>query len=415
MRFDAVRALALARQFDGARPAGSDAERRAADLVAEHFGRAGLRVERREVVGSRFGERVAGPLGWWGCGVLATFAVALTGSASPWAARLAAALVAPSWALAAFGARLRPGGRLLPCVVSPNVLADRPSAASPETRVVFVTHLDTAPTGRASRTRGRGLLLVLLALVVNLLAVHMEDREWVRAFGASWALVLSGEAVRWRRAGPSRRRDAPEAAAVVPLALAALALDAAALALPGSTRLVGFGLLASIWACVALGALTLAPRRCGPGPAEDNRAGLAALVELARAWSEGSHERIETRFAAIGGPAGACDLARLAREEWPAKPTLFVRLDATDPGPELVLVGGGMALWLAMKAAADLWLPHRLAGCLHDRDARYDQPFVRAILPIVTVVGGEATLAAAVQLATELALRWVEKGRPIRR
>src|SRR5690349_13692910 len=107
MRFDAERALALVGRFAGPRPAGSDAERRAADLVAEHFARAGLRVERREVVGSRLAERVVRPLGWCGCALLATVAVALRDGGNAGAARLAVALSAASWALAAFGARLR--------------------------------------------------------------------------------------------------------------------------------------------------------------------------------------------------------------------------------------------------------------------------------------------------------------------
>jgi hypothetical protein len=62
MRFDIDRAMAHIRALDDARPAGSEAERRAADDVAERLQGAGLSVERREAAGRALAGRIATPV-----------------------------------------------------------------------------------------------------------------------------------------------------------------------------------------------------------------------------------------------------------------------------------------------------------------------------------------------------------------
>src|SRR4051794_12897850 len=68
MRFDAERAMTRVGALDGRRFAGTTGERHAAAEVATEFDRLGLRVERLDVIGSRFPDLFAARLGWLGVG-----------------------------------------------------------------------------------------------------------------------------------------------------------------------------------------------------------------------------------------------------------------------------------------------------------------------------------------------------------
>lgn len=362
MRFDADQAAALADQFDSLRLAGGAGARQAADRVAEALERAGLRVERARAPGPPEAADEAAAVEVWPAAVVAVLAGLgleigiLTGRAESGPFTLAAifALIVLV-ALAGRLVRRRLGGAARGSAES--VHAERPGQASAPARVVFLTHLDTRPTPEAQRFRR---------------LVGALDWGWL---GLLWlpCLVVGGAA--WlERAGPG--------------------------------LLVALGLLAAV--------RQLDPwvRSRAPYPA-DNRTGLAVLLELARSWSAAAPARIEAHFLAVGAPIRPWDQAGWADRlrSWPRKPTLVVNLDAPGLGPALLLDGQGEALRLALAAARDLWLPHRAADL---RAVPLDHRACAAAgLPAIGIVGDlDATaidrplLAAAGQLAVELALRW---------
>jgi hypothetical protein len=186
-------------------------------------------------------------------------------------------------------------------------------------------------------------------------------------------------------------------------------------------RGVRIGLLVALWILVIFqSADGLLPR--GLLDDADNRSGLAALISLARTLPRSVKERIGIEL--IAGDVHA--LADLAGVRSPGRPTVFVRLIEPEPRKELILVGQGPALEFAEAAAKGLWIPHRVR--------RFDWVWrgfgtrVRHVegASIVCVIGdtavererlfpprarepvedNHASLASAVQLATEIALRW---------
>ena len=59
MKFDAARVTGMIEKLAAPQYQGQDGEATVADFVAQQFTEIGLAVERREVVGSRFPQRVA--------------------------------------------------------------------------------------------------------------------------------------------------------------------------------------------------------------------------------------------------------------------------------------------------------------------------------------------------------------------
>ena len=157
----------------------------------------------------------------------------------------------------------------------------------------------------------------------------------------------------------------------------------------------------------------------------DNRTGLAVLLELARTWPRRADARIEAHFVAVGGQgldgAGSRALEETIRAEWPVKPTLLIDLSAPGVGKGLIVAARGHAD-LAGSAAADLWIPHRLARrhvwttwarpvSTLDDDVVWligDEAFARSDRGEAIAVDPDA-LGRAAQLATEIALRWARR------
>ncbi|SIN97013.1 Peptidase family M28 [Singulisphaera sp. GP187] len=150
----------------------------------------------------------------------------------------------------------------------------------------------------------------------------------------------------------------------------------------------------------------------------DNRTGLAILAELAQSLPKRLHDRVEIRLVAVGGSSagqpGALALADDIRRRWPPKPTLVINLDSPGLGPTVRLLGKGKGLEVARGAAKDLWIPYQVSQrafcCLDHR------PFALNRIPAISLAGDRkgtriepACLAATVQLATEVAMRWARQ------
>lgn len=142
----------------------------------------------------------------------------------------------------------------------------------------------------------------------------------------------------------------------------------------------------------------------------DNRTGLAALLELARAWAAARVGRVEARFGVF--PARGVNKRELAAlvDGWPTCPTLAVILERPGLGREVAIRAHEPARTIALAAARGLRLPHRAKrrGGLALRALKF--PCASGTL----VLGSAgrpaqyepALLMATLQLAAELALRW---------
>jgi hypothetical protein len=353
MRLDAERLREQAGRFAGLRLPGSVEERQAADMVADELAAAGFRVRREDT--STVGEPDDSPLVFGLAAGFTGLAIGLIdrlGLAAPGLYTLGAAFTGLI-ALSLLVRRVRTGRWGPPRLIAPSVIAEPADVVPAGARVVFVTHCDTRPPLGSHRLRWRWACLDLL---------------WIAAL---WGPCFYYGAEEWLiRAGPS--------------------------------------LLSSLGVLALLRSLDPWQHQPVPYPA-DNRTGLALLIELARGWPRGAPGRLDVGFLAVGRlPDTALrDRAR----SWTDKPTLVLNLEAPGVGRELLLAGSGEARALAETAARDLWLPWRRAGwTAAPLDHRV---FAWAGLPAVSLVGEldaaqvePASLAAAGQLATELALRW---------
>ena len=293
MRFDAERALAEADEFAFPRLARSPGERRGADLLVAKLTAAGLAADRRDAAPPKVPGLaiLAGLVAWlWLATGRALPEATLLGRFGLLAAGIAL-LLSAILRLAESVRRQGLDGK------AQQLLAARPGDAGAAARVVFVTRLYTINSRAILR-----LHWALLILVVTVGAFLMTP----------WAAGLIG-----------------------------------------STRWAGPALLAAHWGGLVLmfAAPKGGPQAPWPG---DNRSGLSALAELARAWPKTADRRVEVRFAATSGRG---DLARIIAREWPAKPTLVVVLESPGLGDGLILDARGAARPLARSAAEALWIP----------------------------------------------------------
>lgn len=293
MKFDADRAVGLARTFPSDRRPGSPAEWQAAEAIAAHLAAAGLHVERATIETPAEPEAPSATIA---CGAI--FAGAL--------------LVATSWA---FGMRFGP---------DPLTLA---MGFSGLTLLGLIER--KLKTGAWSAARWKRPLV----------------RAWAKAAtdGATARIVFVG-----RVASPlsSRARAWKRLLSWFEMTwLAALVLPCfyygswTWLGHAGAIAMILLGVIALLWPRA---------RRLAPTDA-DQRTGLALLVELARSgWAQ---TQFATEFIALGG---SLDSTRLS-DAWNDRPTLVITLEAPGVGPSLGLFGPQRDL--AMSAARDLWLP----------------------------------------------------------
>lgn len=352
MNFDPERVLALAKMFDFLRAVNTPGEQRAADLVAEEFRRAGLRVERRTIRDVRL-HRILWPI----YAVCLWLGIAMAFLNASIIARLGLTALGMAGLAAAF--RINPGlSRASLLIPTEQVMGRRPCDSAPPARVVVHARHATIP--RRSEFIGRLMIGVLGAIsLLTLLAP------------ASFDLDL------W-----------PPKVAITLL----------------------FG-----WWISTLLLLGLPENLGAEQRSRHSRTGPAVLAELARSWPGGHGDRIEVLFVSTGGIwNGPANLGEFVRRDASGRPTLVVNLDAPGLGPRLVFVGSKPGLALANKAAKGLWLPRRVSR--RRWESPFIRLFTGPGLAYVSVRGDQrsapvdpAVLNATAQLVIEMALRWARQ------
>lgn len=359
MRFDPKRALEEAGAFPENRLPWTDRGRMGIRLAAEAFARAGLQVECLEVNGFPSARNLQLAIGWLGFGFWLTLALLFKlhgGFGLP--IRAVMLLLAPAWLLMSGSVVHWLAPRFGRAIRTKNVIAQRTSAPIAKLRVVFVTSLDASPPlPQTSARKWSGWLFTLLVLI---------------QFFISLSRVTLPTAIKF--------------------------------ALPATFQIV---LVA--WVVGRIRPFV------GEGKT-DNADGLGALTELARTWPKSFDERLETRFAALGGQAlnlaGLRALGRQIREDWPRKPTLVVGLWSPGVGQRITLASPSLEE-LAGEAAASLWIPTRRPRSVTIMNDLCpfgnDPPFI-GLVGVAEPGEGPAfsleSLTRTAQLATELALRW---------
>jgi hypothetical protein len=376
MKFDAARVTGIIEKLGDLQYDGQEGEANVADFVAQQFTEMGMAVERREVVGSRFPQRVAAWLGWLVYGALITASYVLL-----WKNRLSISLaivlllVGHAWLLVVLHNGIRFGRRRPPLETAPLVIASFPGESSPPIRVVF-----QAVLGGLKADFFQSFRLNRLLIAMSLHYLFLMDA--VARFGRQ----------------------------------------------PGGTQFVPIDsiLFAMIWIeIVCVLAWGYGSSRSVNASQQADRRGLSVLLELARNWPRTRSNQVETVFVAAGGQrldyAGSREVVRLLRSEWSSKPTFLVLFFAAGAGNEL-LVCEGIVHYSGLKklvadAATSLWIPIR-------------RPHSWAIVPFwpiastwsgqyIAIIGSDLkalsnssvdpqVLHRAIQLSSEIALRWAK-------
>ncbi len=385
MKYDAARTSAIFQKLGDSDFAGPNGEGRIADFVAGEFERMGWRVERREVEGSRFPQRVGPWLAWLGYGVLITvsFCMIVSGNLRSQLLAILMIFLAIRWPEALAGNWIRPGRRIRPVEKAPLVIASADGDLSSPRRVVFqavLGGLDTGFLGTFRVNRFFFLSLLHLGLLVSAFFTFVSMSGYPVIFLRLMVVVTSV-------------------------------------------------IIAFVWVII-LCVLSWEYRksRSTVEVRTTDRLSTALLLELARSWPRHKYEQLEPIFIVGGGQrlnyAGSREVIRMLESEWPRKHSLLLLLfapgsEAGAPSSDSVvriaaLFGPGEVL--AKKAAESLWIPHRSdywalpslwpfdkleadeAIALIGSDLR-DEPIAQV---------SPESLQRAAQLATEIALRWAK-------
>jgi hypothetical protein len=379
MKFDTARAATTFGALGDPCFTGADGESRVAEYVMNELGAVGWTVERREVSGSPWPQRLAPWVRWLGFGGVLTAIVAVpTQADSFWLTVGVLPLIVASgmWLCAVSPFQARLGARRSHMENAPLLIGSLPIGSRAPARVVFQAIL-----GGLSPDYCR-----------------MKHRNWFIIFSLVAAPVLIG-----------------------------------ILAVTGRTRALGYAwLFASVsWALLALSWAVIFwillrdrwwARSVGRSYQADRR-GLAVLLEMARTWRRTGPRQIEAIFTAAGGQrqdfAGSRDVIRLLGTKWRDKPTLLVLFIAPGAGETLAVCtrahATSQARQLAEDAAASLWLPFRRLWCW---DLALYWP-LKNRQPAVVLSGSnpqeyfgptvdQNALQRTAQLATEIALRWAK-------
>jgi hypothetical protein len=353
----------------------------------------GLSVERREVVGSPFPQRIAPWIGWLGYGLLVTAAFALTllTNILSWILALLICWLGLQWVVSVLGNQIHLGRARLPLKRAPLVIAKVPMGASAPVKVVFQAILGglrpdffhLVPLPRF----GTMLCMVFAFLVVT--AFTMASRLGSLIHPESTPVLMIHRVL---------------------------------------TQWVYPGVLALNWIVIlCILSWDYHQSRWIDGLKETERRGLAVLLEMARTWPRKDARSIEPVFVAAGGQrldyAGSRAVVGLLESEWMSKPSLLILLFAPGAGPELRLCinapRGSEPRKLAESAARSLWIP--ISGTTDPWALLPLWPFDRCT-PAIALIGSDPkaffdastdpqALHRAAQLATEIALRWARPHR----
>jgi hypothetical protein len=392
MKFEASRIKLLLRDLDDPRFSGPDGEANVAEFVEDQFAGMGLEVERREVTGSRFPQRLAPWVGWLGYGLLITsvFGLSLTGNI--WLQIFAWYLSAVSarWFLDVVRNRVHPGRKRPPVGTAPLLVAFRRDRPPSSMQVIFQAVISGVKADPFHfRIRSDSARFIVHALLL------LFPPIWATTF----LFARAGFSINPRRPALLRIADFLE------------------------HNLYPFFLVPAWIGIVILLLLEYRYRRARAERNPPDRRGLALLLELARAWPRTGSRPIEPVFVVAGGQeldyAGSREVVRLLKKEWGSTPFLLILFFEPGAGHVLwlstsVFSGEGLGE-LAEVAARSLWIPHR-----RELDDALESlwPFVQD-LPALALMGSdprafgddsvdpEAIIRAA-QLATEVALRWAK-------
>jgi hypothetical protein len=378
MKFDAARVTGLINKLCEPPYQGWDGESNVAAFVAEQFQQMGMAVERRDVAGSRFPQRVAPWVGWLVYGTLVTTSYLMLIRIDRIFEGLAIALifVGYSWLLAMLYNWVRLGRRWPRLETAPLILASFPSTCRPPARVVFQVVL-----GGLKSDFFRSFRLNGLSVAMGLQSLFLMG-----------ALSRLGS-----RAG------------AIPL----LPIDS-----------IVFGIIWLEIACVL--SWEYRSSRSANDSWKPDRRGVSTLLELARSWPRSKANQVEALFVAAGGQrldyAGSREVLRLLRSEWSSRPTIIVLFFAPGAGEELLVFEEREyhtgSKNLAEDLAKSLWIPIR----------RVPRAAIASVCPIgstpavkiVAIIGSDlegrsdatidpSVLQRVIQLSMEIAMRWSKK------
>jgi hypothetical protein len=376
MKFDAARVTGMIEKLAAPPYQGQNGEATVADFVAEQFTEIGLAVERREVVGSRFPQRVAPWVGWLAYGALITASYLMLFSNHPLFMGVAIflRLVGRLWLGAVLDNWIRIGRQKSPLETAPLVIASMPSESCPQIRVVFQA--------------------VLGGLQTDFFQSLRLDRRWIALTLHFCFLVAAVGQVGFR----------PEGIQLAP---------------------VDSALFAMIWIEIVCVLVWEYRGSRSAKASQTDRQGLSVLLELARCWPHTRSKQVEAVFVAAGGQrldyAGSREVVRLLKSEWSSKPTFLVLFFAPGAGGEILAVEGPRSHSGSKKliddAAQSLWIPIR-------------PPDPWAIAPFwpiasawiggsIAIIGSNLNASAdapvepqvlhrAIQLSSEVVLRWAK-------
>jgi len=349
----------------------------------------GLDVVRRDVIGSRFPQRVAPWIGWlsFGAALTAVYAFILPDSLASTILALALATLGFFWLDAVVGGRIRLGRARPPLESSPLVIATLTSARAAPVRVVFQAALGGLRPSVFHIVRWSYRIYVLLKMGIVLSLVFL-------------LAIRTGASL-----FPDRLRSLAAAANLVCAFYAVL--------------------LALMWTdIVCLLVREHRQARQVEGRSLIERRGLSVVLEMARTWPRTGSRPIEPMFLAAGGQrlddAGCREVVRLLRSDGSGKPSLLVVLLAPGAGEKLGLFVFDSLLSdlyeIVEKATKSLWIPTQDDGIV----ASLPSWPVQSFRPAFVVVGSDPwalhdeavdpqALQRAAQLATEVALRWAKK------
>ena len=377
MKFDAARVTGMIEKLADPRYQGKDGEASVADFVADQFTQIGMAVDRREVEGSRPPPRIRPWIGWMAYGALITaiYALLLQNDIRYGAWALILQIFSMRLLIAAIANRLPWGRRRLPAEAAPFVMASFPGQVTHPIRIVFHAVLGglSAKVSQTFRTKQ-----VFLTVLIQLCFAFFTLMTFMRRIGLARLPLFC-----WPSCPFCSHSTGPRSSRCFHGNIAGRATENAF---------------------------------------HPDSQGLSVLLEMARSWPRTRSNQVEAIFVAAGGHqldhSGSRELIRLLRAEWPSKPSLLIIFLAPGAGGELRIYEGSGPNKLAELAATSLWIP------IQSTKYRAIAPFwpfecvttARAIAIIGSDLNALSEVSAdpqvlhrAIQLTTEIALRWAKK------
>jgi hypothetical protein len=387
MKFDAARANAIFDRLGDLAFTGPESEDQIAKYVAGELKQIGWNVERREVEGSRFPQRVGLWVGWLSYGALITVGYGLlfrNWLLSFCLAFLLMLITTGPWLNAIFCNQFCLGRRRRPLETAPLLIGSLVGEPSQTVRVVFQAVLGGLKTDFFQSLRQSRFWIMSILNVCFWFAIILASLPGLYYRRYLWLIMFTNVTLLF-------------------------------------VLIWGLILYVLHWEYYCSGPTTAV------GVAE--RRGLAVLLELARSWPRSRSRQIEPIFIAAGGQrlnyAGSREVVRFLESEATGKPTLLVLFFAPGAGDAIRIaenapLSSGLRD-LAKDAAASLWIP-TWGDDPHTLLSFWPFEKMKAVEPIALIgsnpkaffdasVSPEA-LHRAAQLATEIALRWAKKQTP---